>query len=86
MDNSVKKQYLIFSGIIAVILSFILNFAFFELFSGTFLHGFPINVDDLTGAKEFFSKCFNSLFVGALLIAPIYYFLMWLQNRSSGGY
>jgi hypothetical protein len=86
MDSSVRKQYLIFSGIIALILSFILNFALFELFSGTFLHGFPINIDELTGIKELLARLFNSIFTGALLIAPVYYFLMWLQNRSSGDF
>ncbi len=83
-DDPAKKQYLIFSAILALIISFILNFFFFGLLQGPIISGFPFNVTEATGVTAFFSRLVNTIVLGGFLTIPIYYFLQWLQNR--GGY
>lgn len=76
-----KKQYWIFSAIVSVILSLILNFVFLSLFPGTIIYGFPFNYGDSVGFANFFIKIVDSLILGAILTPGVYYFLNYLQHR-----
>lgn len=76
-----KKQYWIFSAIVAVIIALILNFAFLSLFPGTIIYGFPFNYGDAEGISLFLIKIVDSAILGAILTPGVYYFLNWLQHR-----
>jgi len=77
-----KKQYWIFSLIVALILSVILNFFFLNLFKGTVIYGFPINYGDSEGIVNFLIKLVDSAVIGAILTPGVYYCLQWLQHRN----
>ena len=76
-----KQQYWIFSAIVAVILSLIINFAFLSLFPGTIIYGFPFNYGDSVGIGNFLIKIIDSVILGAILAPGVYYFLNWLQHK-----
>ena len=76
-----KKQYWIFSAIVSVILSLIINFAIFPLFKNSIIYGFPFNFGTSEGIALFFIKIIDSLILGAILTPGVYYFLQWLQHR-----
>jgi hypothetical protein len=84
--NPAVKQYLIFSAVIATIVSAIVNFALIESLKGTPFYGFPINLTGAAGIAEFFSRIINTLIEGALLIIPVYLIIQWLMRRGQGGY
>jgi hypothetical protein len=80
-SDSAKKQYFIFSLIISLVLSFIINFFFSGALEGPYVSGFPFTLTDLSGFEEFMKRVFNTLFMSVFLVVPVYYGLIWLQNR-----
>jgi len=84
MDNidPVTKQYAIFSLIIGSILSFILNFLVVDIFKGTILDGFPLNLGGATGVIAFFYKIIDTLFLAAIFAVPVYMLIMYLLKRQ----
>ncbi len=83
--NPAVKQYLIFSAVIAVIVSIIVNFMLIESLKGTPFYGFPINLTGTEGITMFFYRIINTLIEGLLLIIPVYLIIQWLMTRGSGG-
>jgi hypothetical protein len=76
-----KRQYLIFSFIITLLIAIVINFMFTNLLQGTFITGFPIQVGDASGAEEFGIKVMNTIIFTVLLTFPMYLFIMWFINR-----
>lgn len=79
-----KKQYFMFSVIIAILLSFLINFVLLNMAMGPFFSGFPVALAELEGISYFFGQIVNTLVIAGFLSIPIYYGFMWLINR--GGY
>lgn len=68
------------SALIAFIFSFFLNFFFAGLLEGPFVSGFPISVANATGIGDLIARVVNTLVIGGLLTAPIYYLFLWFIN------
>lgn len=83
MDNidPALKQYLIFSFVIAIIISFIINFGLVEGVRGTFAYGFPINLNDIEGFGNFLARVVNTFIMGLFLTAPMYFIFKYLRER-----
>ena len=84
MDNidPVTKQYAIFSLIIGLIISFILNFMIVDIFKGTLLYGFPLNLGGVSGIVSILYKLIDTLFIGAVFAVPVYMLIMYLLKRQ----
>ncbi len=80
-----KRQYLMFSAVLAIIFAGILSFFFADLLEGPFVSGFPINISDLSGIGKILAQIINTAALGAMLTVPMYYFLSWLNQRAGGG-
>lgn len=80
-----KKQYLMLAAIITLIGSFLLNFFFFELVKDTFVYGFPIGLKDATGAGDLMARIVNAIVFFIVFVFPVYFGLMWVVRRGSGG-
>lgn len=84
MDNidPATKQYLIFSLIVSMILSAIINFALIEVLSHSFLYGFPVSLTDTTGLGNFLARVINTAVQGLILLPLVYYgFRYWITRR-----
>ncbi len=79
--DPVAKQLWIFSFIVAVIASALINFLAVELLKGSFLYGFPINLTATSGIGSFFARLINSFLLGAVLTPLSYYLVKYLQTR-----
>lgn len=79
--NPATKQYFVFSLIVALILSAIINFGFIELIKGSFIYGFPFNLNNLEGFGAFLARVVNTLVMGAFLAIPTYFILRELDRR-----
>lgn len=80
-EDPAKRQYLMFSAVIAIMFSFIIQFGLAGSIEGPYVEGFPFSVFELTGFEALLKRAFNTLFMAAFLVVPIYYLLMWGQNR-----
>ena len=83
--NPAVKQYLIFSAVIAVIVSLIVNFSLIESLKGTPFYGFPVSLAGTEGFINLVYRLINTLIEGLLLIIPVYLIIQWLMTRGSGG-
>ncbi len=86
MDQGIdpaKKQYYMFSLVIALAVSILLNFVFIGLLKGSLLYGFPIGLGEASGFSAFFIKLLNTLIYTAILSVPVYFGIMWLINRRT---
>ncbi len=81
-----KKQYFIFSAVVAIIISAVINFAFIDVLKGTFAYGFPLSLANAVGVGAFVTRIVNSIVMGLILAPLLYYLIRWLQTRGSGGY
>jgi hypothetical protein len=84
--NPAVKQYLIFSAVIALIVSLIVNFMLIESLKGTPFYGFPVNLTGSEGLGNFFYRIINTIVESLLLIIPVYLIIQWLLTRGRGGY
>lgn len=80
-----KKQYFIFSLVIAFIISIFYNFVLINITEGSAIYGFPMSLVDLEGANLVLARTVNTVIIGTLLSIPVYMGLMWLQTRGGGG-
>jgi hypothetical protein len=80
IDPSVK-QYMVFSFVVAMIVSFVINFTLMEGVRGTFAYGFPINLNEIEGIASFFARIVNTLVMGLFLTIPMYFVFKWLRER-----
>ncbi|BCX14311.1 MAG: hypothetical protein KatS3mg085_843 [Candidatus Dojkabacteria bacterium] len=78
-----KRQYYIFSLVVAIILSFIINFVVIETLKGSLFYGFPLSLNGVTGFVAFIYKLINTIIYSLLLSVAVYYGIMWLINRGS---
>lgn len=84
MDNidPATRQYIIFSLIISMIISAVLNFALVEVLSGSFLYGFPVNLSTTSGIGNFLGRIINTAVQGLILLPLVYYgFRYWIRRR-----
>jgi hypothetical protein len=79
--NPVTKQLWIFSFLISLVISGLINFLAIELLKGSFLYGFPIKLDDAVGIGSFIARLINSVLLGAILTPLLYYVIKYLQTR-----
>lgn len=84
-EDPAKKDYWIFSLVVAMILSAIVNFGFFGRISGPIVGGFPIDIVKAEGLGRLVGQVINSIVVGVLMTPVVYYTLDWLRNRRGGG-
>lgn len=80
-----KRQYLIFAGILALMVSGIISFFFSGILEGPFISGFPIAISTLEGIARFMAQLVNTVVLGAMLTVPMYYLLSWLNQKAGGG-
>lgn len=83
MDSSdpIKKQYFIFSIVVSVILSLLINFLMVDFLKGSFFYGFPFDLTDASDIASFFYRVLNSLAYSVVLVVPLYYGFWWLANK-----
>lgn len=79
--NPVTKQLWIFSFIVALIFSAIINFVGVEFLKGSFLYGFPINLTNTAGIGTFISRIINTAVLGTIVTPLTYYLVKYLQTR-----
>lgn len=79
--NEINRQYILFSALIAAIVSFVFNFFIIEFVRGTPLYGFPIGLGETVGFINLLFKLTNTIVIGAALTVPIFYGLKWVQNK-----
>lgn len=79
--NPVTKQLWIFSFIVSLIVSALINFLAVELLNGSFLYGFPFRLDDAVGIGSLVLRLVNSLALGLILTPLTYYIVKYLQTR-----
>lgn len=79
--NPVTKQLWIFSFLVSLVISGLINFLAIELLKGSFLYGFPIKLDDAVGIASFIARLINSVLLGAILTPLLYYVIKYLQTR-----
>jgi len=79
--NPVTKQLWIFSFLVSLVISGLINFLAIELLKGSFLYGFPIKLDDAVGIGSFIARLINSVLLGAILTFLLYYVIKYLQIR-----
>ncbi|CAG1021138.1 hypothetical protein DOJK_00809 [Patescibacteria group bacterium] len=79
--NPVTKQLWIFSFLVSLVISGLINFLAIELLKGSFLYGFPIKLDDAVGIGSFIARLINSVLLGAILTPLLYYVIKYLQTR-----
>lgn len=84
MDSTdpIKKQYFLFSIVVSVILSLIINFLMVDFLKGSLFYGFPFDLSEASGVGAFFFRVLNSLVYSVVLVVPVYYGFWWLANRS----
>jgi len=80
-SDPAKKQYFIFSLIIAILFSFFINYFVAGSLEGPVIGGFPIEVHNASGLTGFLYRLVNTLITGIFLSVPVYYGVMWLQNK-----
>lgn len=76
------KQYLIFSLVISLIISALINFAFIEMLAGSFAYGFPVNLNTSTGLSNFVGRIINTIVQGLILLPMIYYGIKYWITRA----
>lgn len=81
MTDEAKKQYFIFASIISIILSFVIVLFLFPMTTSPFFPGAIINITDEGGVIGLVESVINIAVVAGLLVAPIYFGLLWLINR-----
>lgn len=79
--NPATKQMLIFSFVISLIASAVINFLIVEILKTTFLYGFPINLASTSGIGTFLSRVINTVVVGIILLPAVFYGVKYLQSR-----
>ncbi len=79
--NPVTKQLWIFSFLVSLIFSALINFLAVELLRGSFLYGFPINLGNTAGLGTFFARLINTVVLGAIVTPMMYYIIKYLQTR-----
>ena len=79
--NPATKQYLIFSFIVGILLSIIINFVLIDIIKGTFLYGFPISLNGVDGFLNFLFRVINTLLIGTFLVIPMFYIIKELNRR-----
>ncbi|MCA9386899.1 hypothetical protein KC669_02580 [Candidatus Dojkabacteria bacterium] len=80
-----KRQYLMFSFLLALIFSAIVSFFFADILEGPLVSGFPVSVSNLSGVVKFISMVFNTVVLSLMLTIPTYYLLSWLNRKAGGG-
>jgi len=76
------KQYIIFSLVIAIIVSFLINFILIEFIPNSPFYGFPFNLTNTQGLGNFIYRTIDTLVIAAFLTFPIYWGLMWFLKRA----
>jgi hypothetical protein len=77
-----KQQYIIFSGVIGLILALVINFFFVDLLQNSFLYGFPISLSGTSGIGMFLARVINSVVIGLIMTPLVYFTIRWLQTRQ----
>lgn len=79
--NPVTKQLWIFSFLVSLVISGLINFLAIELLRGSFLYGFPIKLDGAIGIGSFIARLINTFLLGMILTPLMYYVIKYLQTR-----
>jgi hypothetical protein len=79
--NPVTKQLWIFSFLVSLIICALINFIAVELLKGSFLYGWPFNLNNTFGLGSFFARVGNTLVLGLILTPVCYYTVKYLQTR-----
>ena len=81
--DEVRKQYLIFSSIISVFISYLLVYILFPLAKSIFFSGSIINItNDEAGLAVFIEGFINYVVVFGIVTSTIYFTIQWFLNRA----